>query len=51
VLVNHGTEAVELKPGDRVAQLLVQRVERVEFVAGELGGSERAAGGFGSTGR
>ena len=51
VLVNHGTEAVELKPGDRIAQLLVQRVERVEFVAGELGGSERATGGFGSTGR
>ena len=51
VLVNHGAETVEIAPGDRVAQLLVQRVERVEFVAGELGGSARGTGGFGSSGR
>lgn len=50
VLVNHGREPVTLAKGDRVAQLLVQRVEHVEFVGGELGGSARGAGGFGSTG-
>jgi dUTP pyrophosphatase len=50
VLVNHGREPVTLARGDRVAQLLVQRVEHVEFVSGELGGSARGAGGFGSTG-
>jgi dUTP pyrophosphatase len=51
VLVNHGTEVVEIHAGDRVAQLLVQRVEHVEFVAGELGESARGGAGFGSTGR
>jgi dUTP pyrophosphatase len=51
VLVNHGREPYTIAAGDRVAQLLVQRVERAEFVRGALGGSERGAGGFGSTGR
>lgn len=43
---------VDIKRGDKVAQLVVQRVETVELVAvEELPGSERGAGGFGSTGR
>ena len=50
VLVNHGTEPFDVAAGDRVAQLLVQRVERVEFEVGELGVSARGTGGFGSTG-
>lgn len=38
--------------GDRIAQLVVQRVERVHFVeVDELPQSERGVGGFGSTGR
>ena len=38
--------------GDRIAQLVVQRVERVELVeVDELPTSSRDAGGFGSTGR
>jgi dUTP diphosphatase len=44
-------EAVELRRGDRIAQLVVQRVERVRFVeVDELPPSERGAGGHGSTG-
>jgi dUTP diphosphatase len=51
VLVNHGREPFRIEPGDRVAQLLVQRVERAEFVAdAALGATTRGAGGFGSTG-
>ena len=43
--------AVELRRGDRIAQLVVQRVERAEFVEVEtLPGSVRGAGGFGSSG-
>ncbi|MCO1657732.1 dUTP diphosphatase [Pseudonocardia sp. S2-4] len=51
-LVNHDPrEAVELRRGDRIAQLVVQRVERVRFVeVAELPASERGAGGHGSTG-
>jgi dUTP pyrophosphatase len=44
-------EAVELRAGDRVAQLVVQRVERVEFVpVPHLPASARGTGGHGSTG-
>jgi dUTP pyrophosphatase len=51
VLVNHGREPFRIEPGDRIAQLLVQRVERVAFVADDgLTSTARGAGGFGSTG-
>ncbi len=37
--------------GDRIAQLVVQRVERCHFAAtAQLGATERGHGGFGSTG-
>jgi dUTP pyrophosphatase len=52
VLVNHGEEPFRIAPGDRVAQLLVQQVERAAFVRKSgLADSERGEGGFGSTGR
>jgi dUTP pyrophosphatase len=52
ILVNHDPrEPVALRRGERIAQLVVQRVERVAFrEVGELPGSERGAGGHGSTG-
>jgi dUTP pyrophosphatase len=44
-------EEIQLRRGDRIAQLVVQRVEHVRFVeVAELAGSDRGAGGFGSTG-
>jgi dUTP pyrophosphatase len=52
VLVNHGTEPFRIAPGDRIAQLLVQRVERAVFVReGGLASTGRGENGFGSTGR
>ncbi|MBD8606565.1 dUTP diphosphatase [Aeromicrobium sp. CFBP 8757] len=52
LLVNHDpAESVTLSRGDRVAQLVVQRVEHVRFVeSGVLPTSERGSGGYGSTG-
>ena len=52
LLVNHDpVEPVELRRGDRIAQLVVQRVEHASFVeVDELPGSVRGAGGYGSTG-
>lgn len=45
-------EAVRLRRGDRIAQLVIQKVERAVFREVEgLPGSVRGAGGFGSTGR
>jgi dUTP pyrophosphatase len=51
LLVNLGTDPVLLRKGDRVAQLLLQRVGRAEIVeVEELDGTTRGEGGFGSTG-
>ena len=51
LLVNHGEKPVTVRRGDRIAQLVVQSVERAEPIeVGELPASERGAGGFGSTG-
>ena len=53
ILINHDkSESVSFKRGDRIAQLVIQRVERAEFIeVHELPGSGRGTGGFGSTGR
>jgi dUTP pyrophosphatase len=52
ILVNHDLhDAVDLRRGDRIAQLLIQRVESASLVeVSDLPGSHRGAGGFGSTG-
>ena len=43
--------AIELSRGDRIAQMVIQRVEYADFiVVGELSDSVRGSGGFGSTG-
>jgi dUTP pyrophosphatase len=51
-LVNLDTAAeVTLRRGDRIAQLVIQRVEKARFVEVEkLPGSARGEGGYGSTG-
>lgn len=51
-LVNHDTRtAIELRRGDRIAQLVVQRVELVDFVeVQQLTQSRRGSAGYGSTG-
>lgn len=52
ILINHDpNEAISFKKGDRIAQLVIQRVEHAAFVEVKtLPGSDRGAGGFGSTG-
>ena len=51
-LINLDAEhTVVFEPGDRIAQLVIQRYVEVRFVpAGALPGSDRAERGFGSTG-
>ena len=50
-LHNHGSEAQEIAPGDRVAQLVIAPVVFADFAeADELDGTVRGEGGFGSTG-
>ena len=53
ILINHDlTNEVTFKKGDRIAQLVIQKVEEADFVEVEsLPGSDRGSGGFGSTGK
>lgn len=51
VLVNFGSEPFVVRRGDRIAQLIVAPVSRAHFDESlEHDRTERAAGGFGSTG-
>ena len=53
ILINHDLrEPISFKKGDRIAQLVIQKVERAEFIeVDSLPGTERGEGGFGSTGK
>lgn len=52
ILVNLSNEAFTVNPGERIAQLVVARYEKVEWDEVEvLDETERGEGGFGSTGR
>lgn len=52
LLINHGVEPVTIKPGDRIAQIVIAPVVQAELVeVDELATTERGSGGFGSTGR
>jgi dUTP pyrophosphatase len=51
VMTNLNATPVEIKVGDRIAQLrIVQRIEAAFEEVAELGDAARGAGGFGSTG-
>ena len=50
VLINHGTEPFDVRQGDRIAQLVVNKIEQVEFeIVDSLDDTARGVGGFGST--
>ncbi len=52
LLINHGNLPFEVKDGERIAQLVVSRYERVQFEENaDLRASERGVGGFGHTGK
>lgn len=50
ILINHGDQAYKIEPNQRIAQLVIAPVVRVELVQdGELTETERGDGGLGST--
>lgn len=52
ILVNLSKDDFTINPGERIAQMVIARYEKVEWVeVEELSESERGAGGFGSTGK
>jgi dUTP pyrophosphatase len=51
LLINHGQEPFVIQNGERIAQMIVAKYERIHWeTAVELNSTERGAGGYGSTG-
>jgi len=52
LLINHGEAPFSIRRGERIAQMVIAPVVRVELVpAAQLSATDRGGGGFGSTGR
>ena len=52
ILINLSNEQHAIQPGDRIAQMIIQKVEKAFLVPViELNETERNAGGFGHTGK
>ena len=52
ILINHGDEPFMIKRGERIAQLVVQKIELIKLEeVKELSSSDRGSSGFGSTGQ
>ena len=52
IVINLNTEAVIIEPGERIAQIVIAKYERISWSEVEaLSETERGTGGFGSTGK
>ena len=52
ILMNHSKQDLVIKRGDRIAQMIINKIEQIVFEeVNELPSSERGAGGFGHTGK
>jgi len=51
ILLNLGSQDYHVRRGDKIAQLVIARYERVDWEEGSLNSTRRGAGGFGSSGR
>ena len=52
ILINLSQEPHVIQPGDRIAQMVIQKIERAVLLpADELNETERSGGGFGHTGK
>ena len=52
IMTNFGVSSFYIKPGDRIAQMVLSQVPQAEFIeVEELDDTTRGEGGFGSTGR
>lgn len=52
IIINHGTEPFTIMAGDRIGQIVLNKVERIEWKeVDNLPDTIRGEGGFGSTGK
>jgi dUTP pyrophosphatase len=52
IVINLNTDAIVIEPGERVAQMVIAKYERISWaLVDDLSETDRGAGGFGSTGK
>lgn len=52
LLINHGKEAFVVKSGERIAQMVFSKYQRIEWESvNQLSDTERGSGGYGSSGK
>ena len=52
ILINLSGEVQAIQPGDRIAQMVIQQVEKIEWeLVEQINNTQRGNGGFGSTGK
>jgi len=52
ILINLGNETQTIQSGERIAQMVIQKVEKINWeLSVEIEDTNRSAGGFGSTGK
>ena len=52
LLINHGKNTFKVEFGDRIAQMIISRYEKAEFILSEsISTTDRGTGGYGSTGK
>ena len=52
IVINHGTEPFTIMAGDRIGQIVLNKIERIEWKeVNNLPDTIRGEGGFGSTGK
>ena len=52
ILINHGKEPFLINRGERIAQMVINKVAQADWnIVAELDETERGSGGFGSTGK
>jgi len=50
IIVNHSSRIYKIERGQKIAQAVFNKIEKVQLVESELSQTKRGAGGFGSTG-
>jgi dUTP pyrophosphatase len=51
ILINHGKDSFTVRKGDRIAQMVISKYEKADFIeAQSLSETDRGSGGFGHTG-
>ena len=51
IIINHGEDRVMIMRGERIAQMVITPIHRIEWKEGELDETDRGHGGYGSTGK